>query len=262
MIPQPALIEEPSLQRSPRTAAPTVSVVIPTLNEASNLPHVFAALRAALAEVEHELIVVDGRSTDDTIAVAQALDPDVRIVLQPAPGKGAALCAGFDAADGDVIVMLDADGSADPHEIPAFVDALVAGADFAKGSRFVAGGGSSDITRFRRIGNRGLNATVNVLFGTRYTDLCYGYNAFWRSCLDAIEVDCSGFEVETLINIRIAQASLNVVEVASFERERLHGASKLRPIRDGLRVLRTIMRERFGPPAVAPASMTPAPAQR
>lgn len=241
---------------------PTVSVVIPTLNEAANLPHVFAALAEALVDIEYEAIIVDGRSIDDTVAVARSLAPDVRIVLEPLPGKGAALCAGFAAARGDIIVMLDADGSADPREIPAFVAALVDGADFAKGSRFVQGGGSSDITRFRRLGNKGLNATVNALFGTRYTDLCYGYNAFWRSCLDAFDVDCTGFEVETLINIRIARASLHVVEVASFERDRIHGVSNLRPVRDGIRVMRTILRERFVPRELRPVTVGAASARR
>src|SRR4051794_24562527 len=165
-----------------RAFRPRVSVVVPTLNEARNLPHVFAHLPKDL----YEVILVDGRSTDDTIEVAKALRPDIRVVLETTPGKGSALKAGFAAAQGEVIVMLDADGSADPREIPAFVAALVAGADFAKGSRFVEGGGSSDITRLRRVGNKGLNGLVNAMYGTTYTDLCYGYNAFWRHCLPHI----------------------------------------------------------------------------
>jgi glycosyltransferase involved in cell wall biosynthesis len=219
---------------------PRVSVVVPTLNEAANLPHVFAELPAGL----HEVIVVDGFSTDDTVEVARALRPDVRIVFQQRRGKGNALACGFAAATGDVIVMLDADGSADPAEIPAFVDALQGGADFAKGSRYLSGGGSSDITGLRSLGNRALGGAVNLLFGTRYSDLCYGYNAFWRDCLPSINVDCDGFEVETLINIRIARAGLTIAEVPSFERDRIHGESNLNTFRDGFRVLRTIVRER------------------
>src|SRR5207245_11781452 len=86
---------------------------------------------------------------------------------------------------------------------------------------------------------------VNLLFGTRYTDLCYGYNAFWARCLPHLHVDCNGFEVETLINIRACKAGLLVVEVPSFEGARIHGASNLHASRDGLRVLRTILTERF-----------------
>jgi glycosyltransferase involved in cell wall biosynthesis len=211
------------------------------LNEAANLPHVFARLPDCVDEV----IIVDGHSTDDTIAVARAIMPSVRVVLQDGRGKGNALACGFAAAQGEIIVMLDADGSTDPAEIPAYVGALLAGADFAKGSRFAAGGGSVDITPLRRIGNRFLNRIVNLLFGTRYTDLCYGYNAFWADVLPTLNVTCDGFEVETLMNVRVAKAGLAVAEVPSIEQERIHGVSKLHPVRDGLRVLRTIVRERL-----------------
>jgi glycosyltransferase involved in cell wall biosynthesis len=217
-----------------------VSVVIPTLNEAANLPHVFARLPPDL----HEVIIVDGHSTDDTVAVARMLRPRVRVVLQNRRGKGNALACGFAAARGDIIVMLDADGSTDPAEIPRFVKVLTGGADFAKGSRFAEDGGSSDITPMRRAGNRALNVIVNLLYRSSYTDLCYGYNAFWTHCLPHMGVTCDGFEVETLINVRVARAKLRVVEVPSFESERIHGESKLHAVRDGRRVLFTIVRER------------------
>jgi glycosyltransferase involved in cell wall biosynthesis len=237
----------PSPRRSPR-----VSVVVPTYNEAKNLPHVFSLL----AEDVHEVIVVDGRSVDDTVEVARSLRPDVRIVLQNRRGKGNAMACGFAVATGDIIVMLDADGSADPREIPLFVDALMSGADFAKGSRFANGGGSSDITRVRAWGNRWLNRSANMLFGTSYTDLCYGYNAFWSHCLDVLELDAGdrghserawgdGFEIETLINTRVAKAKLRIVEVPSFEYERIHGTSNLNTWRDGMRVLRALVIERL-----------------
>jgi glycosyltransferase involved in cell wall biosynthesis len=219
----------------------TVSVVIPTLNEAANLPHVLTRLPASVDEV----IIVDGHSVDDTIAVARALCPDVVILLQDGRGKGTALACGFAAATGEIIVMLDGDGSTDPVEIPRFVETLLAGADFAKGSRFAPGGSSADITGFRHLGNRALRSLVNVLFGTDYSDLCYGYNAFWRDCLTHMDVTSHGFEVETLINVRVARAGLKVAEVPSIEHERLFGKSNLRAVRDGLRVLRAIIIERL-----------------
>jgi glycosyltransferase involved in cell wall biosynthesis len=236
-------------------AWPKVSVIIPALNEARNLPHVFAKLPDGL----HEVIVVDGNSVDDTVAVARELRPDVRIITQNRCGKGNALACGFAAATGDIIAMVDADGSADPAEIPLFVRALLDGADFAKGTRFADGGGSSDITRLRRLGNRMLSGLVNLLCRTHYSDLCYGYNAFWRRHVPVFglkpESDVpagsgtrlwgDGFEVETLINVRIAQAGLEVTEVASYEHSRIHGVSNLNAARDGWRVLRTILAERY-----------------
>jgi glycosyltransferase involved in cell wall biosynthesis len=226
--------------RRTRSGFPRVSVVIPAMNEALNLPLVLAELPAVVDEV----VIVDGHSTDGTPEVARRVRPDAVIVTQPGRGKGDAMRCGFEAATGDILVMLDADGSADPGEIPRFLQALADGADFAKGSRFAGGGGSSDITHLRRIGNHALSGSVNALFGTSYSDLCYGYNAFWRHCLPAMSVDCEGFEVETLINIRIGRAGLDVVEVPSFERDRIHGVSNLRTFRDGARVLRTILTER------------------
>ena len=162
------------MTRSEHGHTPRVSVVIPTLNEARNLPHVLAKLPDGI----HEVIVVDGYSVDDTLSVARQLRPDARIVMQTRKGKGNALACGFVVATGDIIVTLDADGSADPAEIPRFVRVLVDGADFAKGTRFGEDGGSDDITRLRALGNRALCLFVNILYGTKYSDLCYGYNAF------------------------------------------------------------------------------------
>lgn len=220
---------------------PSVSVVIPTLNEAANLPYV-------LPDIPHwvdEVILVDGGSTDGTVDVARRLVPDVRVVGQERPGKGAALQAGWRASTGDIIVTLDADGSANPREIPAFVGSLVAGADYAKGSRFMQGGGTSDMELVRRAGNWALQVIVKALFGSRYSDLCYGYNAFWRRCLPALDDPRDGFEIETYMNVRALVAGLRVVEVASFEDRRIHGTSHLSAVGDGCRVLRTIVRERF-----------------
>jgi glycosyltransferase involved in cell wall biosynthesis len=231
-----------------RTTA-RVSVVIPALNEAKNLPHVLPFIPVGV----HEVILVDGRSSDGTIDVARALLPGIRIVRELRPGKGAALCAGFRAAEGEIIVALDADGSTDPMEIPRFVEALLGGADFAKGSRFLANGGSTDISRLRAFGNLGFVALVRVLFGGRYTDLCYGYNAFWKSVLPTLDLDGAGFEIETMMNVRALRAGLRITEVPSFERSRIHGVSNLRTFRDGWQVLLTILRERL--PA-RPSSMS------
>jgi glycosyltransferase involved in cell wall biosynthesis len=218
-----------------------VSVVIPAMNEADNLRFIIPLLPAVVDEV----ILVDGRSTDGTVEVARRLFPSVRVLEQIGEGKGNALTEGLRAATGDIIVMLDADGSADPGEIPRFLEALEQGSQFAKGTRFAPGGGSQDITRLRRAGNAALTRLVNLLFRTKYSDLCYGYNAFLAECLPHLNVDCNGFEVETLINVRLAKAGLRVTEVPSFEHARISGRSNLKAARDGWRVLRTILSERF-----------------
>jgi glycosyltransferase involved in cell wall biosynthesis len=221
--------------------APTVSVVVPAKNESRNLAHVFASIPPWVDEV----VLVDGHSADDTVAEARRLLPGVRIIPQQGRGKGDALREGLGAAKGDIIVMLDADGSTDGAEIPRFVSALVAGADFVKGSRFASGGGSDDITALRRAGNRILSGLVNLLFGTRYTDLCYGYNALWARHVPDLDLDCDGFEVETMMHIRAARAGLRVHEVPSREYRRLHGQSNLRTIRDGWRIATFIVSERL-----------------
>ena len=247
-----------------------VSVVIPALNEAANLEHVLPALPEGL----YEVILVDGGSSDGTCETARRLRPDIRVISQTRKGKGNALACGFAACTGDIIVMLDADGSADPAEIMCFVDALLDGADFAKGTRFAAGGGSADITRLRSLGNRALTGFVNVTCRTKYSDLCYGYNAFWAAtCLPVLGLDWrspppgegdgrlwgDGFEIETLINVRIATAGLKVTEVPSYEKPRLHGVSNLNAASDGLRVLRTILSERRRAATQTDGSAVPRP---
>lgn len=218
----------------------TVSVVIPTLNEEKNLSHVLPRIPKWI----HEVVLVDGHSTDGTVAEARRLYPSIRVVNQKGRGKGAALQSGFAAATGDIVVMLDADGSTDPAEIPLFIAPLLAGADFVKGSRFLQGGGTADMEFYRRFGNWCFVQLVRVLFGGRYSDLCYGYNAFWRRVLPQLKLNGNGFEIETMMNIRALRARLKITEVPSFENERIHGTSNLNTISDGWRVLKTIFKER------------------
>lgn len=225
----------------PEGIDPAVSVVIPTLNEAQNLPHVLPRI----PDWVHEIIIVDGGSTDRTVEVAKELRPDVIIVEDLTPGKGAALRRGFASCEGDIIVMIDADGSMDPAEMRRFVAALLGGAEYAKGSRFLHGGGTDDMEWYRRLGNSALTRCVRLSFGGRYSDLCYGYNAAWRSAVEALELDADGFEIETLMNIRALRAGLNVTEVPSYESRRIHGTSNLNTITDGWRVLKTIVNERL-----------------
>ena len=225
----------------PHVPIPRVSVVMPTLNEAANLPHVMPQFPHWV----HEVVLVDGRSTDDTVEVAQRLRADLRVVLEERPGKGAALRAGFARAAGDIIVIIDADGSMNPEEMILLVGALLAGADLAKGSRYIEGGGSTDLSMFRALGNWGLTTSVRLLYGCRFSDLCYGYMAFWRRALPLLDNECDGFEIETMLCVRALSHELKIMEVASREAERLYGAGTLRAIPDGWRVLKTIVSERL-----------------
>lgn len=237
-------------ERIARPADPKISIVVPTINEARNLEEVLPRLPSV-----HEVILVDGGSTDGTVETARRIIPNIRVFQQTRKGKGNALAVGFEQVTGDIVVMFDADGSADPAEIDRFVTALVDGADFAKGSRFTQGGGSTDITPIRTLGNGGLNLAANLAFGTKFTDLCYGYNAFWADMIPVLDLPATdppgemvwgdGFEIETMINTRMAAAGARIVEVPSFELDRIHGDSNLNAVKDGLRVLRTILAERI-----------------
>ena len=232
--------------------SPTVSVVIPALNEEHNLPLVLEGLPPV-----HEVIVVDGGSTDDTIAVAREVRPDAVIVRQTRHGKGNALACGFAVSQGDIVVTLNADGSTDPGELPRFVDALLSGAEVAHGSRFREGGGQLDGRRLDRLGNRMFSQVVNLFFGTRFTDLGYGYNAYWRTLLPTLDLpspDMSGLrrnerlwgdgpEIEPLINIRMAAKGLRVVEVASVGYPPIHGDADRHSLRGAQRAMRAATAE-------------------
>jgi glycosyltransferase involved in cell wall biosynthesis len=240
------------VERSPGVVGLTISVVIPTKNEARNIAWVLERMELIVDEV----IIVDGLSSDDTVEIARAVRPDLVVVHHPVAGKGEAMRAGFAAATGDLVVMLDADGSMDPAEIGRFVEQLAAGHDFVKGSRFLPGGGTADMTLLRRMGNDVLVRLANVLMGTRYTELCYGYMAFRRSRLQELDLTSVGFEIETELVLKCQRAGFAIAEVPSFESPRRYGNSNLNTFRDGWRVLRTLLRERFA--AGQPASSEPA----
>ncbi len=231
----------------------SISVVIPTMNEEQNIGWVLERLDPIVDEV----IVVDGLSTDKTVAMARTVRPDVVIIEHRVRGKGEAVRAGLAAATGDLVVMLDADGSMDPAEIPQFVEALAEGADLVKGSRFLPGGGTTDMTLLRRIGNGALLMLTNTLLGTSYTELCYGYMAFRRSRLHELGLRRPGFEIETEIVVKAHRAGFAVVEIPSFESPRRFGVSNLNTFGDGWRILRTLLSERL---ADATPATTGAPA--
>jgi glycosyltransferase involved in cell wall biosynthesis len=220
---------------------PIVSLIIPTLNEVKNLPLVLPYIPTDIVD---EVILVDGLSTDHTVEVARNLLPSIWVILEKKKGKGIAMRRGYAESSGDILVVIDADGSHDPREIPRFVQALLEGADFVKGSRFAPSGGTTDMPFLRKAGNWALTSLVNILFSQTFTDLCYGFHAFWRHCLDYLNLKAvNGFEVDTSIYLQAVRNRLKVVDVPSFEGLRFYGNGKLQTFPDGLRVLRTILRE-------------------
>jgi glycosyltransferase involved in cell wall biosynthesis len=236
-----AIIQKRLLSRDLNTKFPKITLIIPALNEEKNLPHVFPKIPPVVDEV----LLVDGLSTDLTLAIAKGLRPGTRILSQDGRGKGNAIKYGVRHATGDIVIMMDADVSMNPEEIPCFIEPLLNGYDFVKGSRFLPGGGTTDMSVFRRFGNKLFKFLVNRLFGGRYTDLCYGYNAFWRDAFEKMEITSDGFEIETELNVKILKVGLRVTEVPSYEESRLNGKSNLRSLQDGVRILRTIFRLRF-----------------
>ncbi len=248
---------------------PTVSLVIPYLDEEQNLALVLDGLPTSLSEV----ILVDGQSRDRSTEVAREHRPDAVFIDQHSPGKGAGSIAGLLAATGDIVVLMDADFSMIPTDIYRFVSKLVAGADVVHGSRNLPGGGSSDFTRARAAGNTALTRIANLFFGVRWSDLTYGYVAMWRDVITSTHLDGlidgpaypfyvpedgsrnrpkaygHGFEVEVLILCRAARAGFIVEEVPSFERKRRQGTSSLNAFRDGVRVAKALARERVTPRA-------------
>lgn len=233
-------IRQQSAAPDRQTTAVTVSVVIPARNEAKNVAWVLQRMPVLVDEV----VLVDGRSEDATIEVARMVRPDVVVVVDRGRGKGDAMRLGASAARGSFVVMIDADGSMDPREIERFLEPLQRGYDFVKGSRFLPTGGTMDMTRVRRAGNAGLLALTNHLYGSRWTDLCYGFCAFRRSALEDLALDADGFEIETQMVVRATKLGLRIAEVPSFEVPRRSGSSRLNTFRDGWRVLRTILKER------------------
>jgi len=189
------------------------------------------------------VLVIDGNSLDRTVQTAK--DFGANVILQNGSGKGAALREAFDHADGDFLVILDADGSMNPKEIPLLMEGFASGADIVKGSRFLQYGHTYDMTPIRRLGNTLFIFLVNLFWSANYTDLCYGFGAFTKDAIVRLNphLKSMNFEIETEVFIKARKLGLKVVEVPSVEFRRGYGKSNLHGFRDGLLILRTIFKE-------------------
>jgi glycosyltransferase involved in cell wall biosynthesis len=220
---------------------PRITALICALNEADNLQYVLPKIPDWVDEV----LLVDGHSTDDTVEVAKNLRPDINVVYQLGKGKGDALKCGIENSTGDIIVTLDADGATDPEEIDKFVEPLLNGFDFVKGSRF-RGTFPRNRPWYRILGNWIITLMFDILFIRVYTDLCSGYNSFWKKAVGHKNPWSSdGFENEPLINCWVAKNRLKVKEIGHADTGRMSGEIKELAWRQGFKAIKTIIRERF-----------------
>ncbi|MDE1767746.1 MAG: glycosyltransferase family 2 protein [Candidatus Micrarchaeota archaeon] len=222
-----------------RKKATFVSVVIPALNEGKNIGRVIREVKGILDGRKYEIVVVDGYSTDNTVEISKKLG--ARIIYDEV-GKGSALIKGLGSAKGDIVVSMDADLSNEPKELELLISGVEIGFDVCMGSRFVTGGNSEDISFIRVLGNRFFVHLVNVLFGSRYSDMCYGYRSFNRHAVRTLGLKETGFGIETEISIKAIKHHLKTLEVPSVEKKRVAGDPKLRTFRDGYVILRTILK--------------------
>ena len=223
------------------TREPLVSVVMPCLNEEAAIGPCIEKIQRtfAAAGIDGEIVVCDNGSTDASVAIAERLG--ARVVHQPVRGYGSAYLKGFASARGRYLVMGDADDTYDFTLIPRFLEALQGeGHQFVTGSRYL-GGGEAHITALHRyFGNPALTRILNLLFGTRYTDVYCGFRAFSRQAYDAIRPVSPGmeFNLELAINARLAGLSIKEIPIVLAPRK---GESKLRTFRDGWRSLRMML---------------------
>jgi len=219
---------------------PLVSVVMPVLNEEEAIGPCIEKIRATFASagIDGEIVVCDNGSTDASVAIAERMG--ARVVHQPLRGYGNAYLKGFASARGRYLVMGDADDTYDFTMIPQFIGALDGGQQFVTGSRYL-GGGDAQITALHRyFGNPALTRILNLLFGTRYTDVYCGFRAFSRETYDAIRPVSPGMEFNLELAINAGLAGLRVHEIPIVLAER-KGESKLRTFRDGWRSLRMML---------------------
>ncbi len=213
-----------------------ISIVIPTLNEEKNLPKVLKDIPKDI----YEVIVVDGHSTDRTVEIAKKFGAKV---ISDDKGKGSALRRGMKTANGDIVIMMDADCSHKSSEIGLLTEGIKAGFDVCMGSRFIQGGGTEDMPWHRKMGNRFFVFLVNLIWKMNYSDLCYGYRSFRKSCIDKLGLKEDGFGIETEISIKAAKKKLRILEVPSYEKARDSGEGRLKTFGDGWKIFKTILRE-------------------
>jgi dolichol-phosphate mannosyltransferase len=213
-----------------------VLMVVPTYNERDNVEWIVRRVRVANPDVD--VLVVDDGSPDGTGELADALaaaDPHVTVLHRTEKaGLGAAYLHGFRVAldrGYDVVGEMDADGSHQPEQLPALLDAL-RDADLVIGSRWVAGGSVVNWPLSRKVLSVGGNLYARLLLGIPLRDVTAGYRLFRRTTLESIDlgsVESAGYIFQTDLAFRTPRAGLRVVEVPIEFIERVRGESKMTP---------------------------------
>lgn len=231
---------QPVLREARRSeTAPLVSVVMPVLNEEEALGECIDQIRATLDEagIDGEIVVCDNGSTDRSVEIAESRG--VRVVHQPVRGYGNAYLLGFAHARGTYLVMGDADATYDFRLIPKILEKLSEGYDFVTGSRYLTNGYQGPLLH-RIVGNPGLTALLNMMFGTSYTDVYCGFRGFSRRAWEMIRPVSPGMEFNLELAINAGLAGLKSAEIPIVLAPR-KGESKLRTLRDGWRSLRMML---------------------
>jgi glycosyltransferase involved in cell wall biosynthesis len=219
------------------------TVIVPAFNEEENLPFVLPLI-PDLPEID-EVLLVDGHSADKTIEVARKILPRIKVISQDGSGKGDAIVCGARAATGDCFLILDADGSQMPGEIPLYIERAKAGFDLVKGSRYMKGGSSEEATWDRMLITRTAQFVANTLWRTKYTDICYGMFLIDRNKFFKLDIQSQRHDVEWEIMIKATRQKLKIVEVPAHEAKRISGVSHVSYTRDGYLIARAVFRESF-----------------
>ena len=216
---------------------PKVSAVIPTLNEVSTIKMVLDSLPK---DIVSEVLVVDGHSTDGTIALVKSLGYPV--YFEEGNGFGAAFATGAKKAAGDVVVFINSDYSHDAADISKFLEKMNEGYDMVMASRYLKGGGSEDDSLLHYIGNRIITFTANLVHGTRFSDILYFYLAAKKEIFNKVETRAEGFEYCIELPIKAHKAGFKIVQVPSFERKRAGGEAKVNAFRHGSKIFLSIFK--------------------
>ena len=218
-----------------------ISIVIPAYNEEKSVGNVIEETIQVMDSLgcPYEIIVVDDGSTDGTYQAASKYKATV-ISYPINRGKGYAVRRGFERATGDIIVMIDSDGTHTPKEIPELVEPLFNGTDIVAGSRFLGSIGEST-TMIHRVGNFFINTAIASLTGQRITDSQTGFRAIKREVIDRMHLNSTGFEIESEITIKSLKNGFRFKEKPITCQKRYYNVSRVKILRDGQRIFRTII---------------------